>query len=122
MVLRAAISAWYQNHYDPDWTTAVYLVNGDALADAVVAGQLHRGPVLLTNSAEGLLERGLTTRLSAPRNAWVLKNSKLIEIYGVGGSKVISDSLLKTANATALVAQRGDNTNQPTPGKKKPVY
>ncbi|NMX04527.1 hypothetical protein, partial [Mobiluncus mulieris] len=36
---------------------------------------------------------------------------------GVGGSKVISDSLLKTANATALVAQRGDNTNQPTPGK-----
>ncbi|MCU9997444.1 hypothetical protein FYZ44_11480 [Mobiluncus mulieris] len=112
----AAISAWYQNHYDPDWTTAVYLVNGDALADAVVAGQLHRGPVLLTNSAEAYSNEVNNEIIRAAKRLGA-KNSKLIEIYGVGGSKVISDSLLKTANATALVAQRGDNTNQPTPGK-----
>ena len=115
----AAISAWYQNHYDPDWTTAVYLVNGDALADAVVAGQLHRGPVLLTNSAEAYSNEVNNEIIRAAKRLGA-KNSKLIEIYGVGGSKVISDSLLKTANATALVAQRGDNTNQPTPGKKNP--
>ncbi|PNL40806.1 cell wall-binding repeat-containing protein [Mobiluncus mulieris] len=93
------MSAWYQNRYDPDWTTAVYLVNGDALADAVVAGQLHRGPVLLTSSAEAYSNEVNNEIIRAAKRLGA-SNSKLIEIYGVGGSKVISDSLLKTANAT----------------------
>lgn len=72
--------------------------------------------MLLTNSAEAYSNEVNNEIIRAAKRLGA-KNSKLIEIYGVGGSKVISDSLLKTANATALVAQRGDNTNQPTPGK-----
>jgi putative cell wall-binding protein len=90
-------------HEFPDGAVEVYLARGDVFADAVAAGSLTLGPVLLVPLADDLLAAVAAEieRLGPER------------VVGLGGAAAVRDSTLREANE---VAQGSSGGAPPPPG------
>lgn len=80
----------------PAAPSTVYLARGDTLADAVAAGVLTDGPVLLVNQRCGTLPQSVSAYLSLVTPDRVL---------ALGGSTAVCDATLEAASAAARPGQ-----------------
>ncbi len=106
----AAISAEMLNLRNGQRTASqtikdIYLVNGNAFADATVAGVLRNGPVLLVPDKD-TLPASISNEIKRLAK-WGCDNRTTAEVYGIGGTAVVSNELLSAANDTAVIAYRG---------------
>ena len=94
-------NGWYQGQQA---VLNYYLANGESFADATVAGTIGDGPVLLVKP-DGTIPSSTDKEIIRGSKAVPIAQHR-VQVYGIGGTKVVSDATLKTANATALVAQK----------------
>ncbi len=85
----------------PEAPSTVYLARGDTLADAVAAGVLTDGPVLLVNRRCGALPASVATYLSLVTPDRVL---------ALGGPSAVCDDTLQAASAAARPGQEPVST------------
>lgn len=91
----------------PKAPSTVYLARGDTLADAVAAGVLTDGPVLLVNQRCGTLPASVAAYLSLVTPDRVL---------ALGGPKAVCDATLRAASDASRPGQLPDSAGVATSG------
>ena len=82
------IANWFAKYHE---VTAAYVANGTRLADALAAGQLTGGPILLVRNDTKIPE--FTANVATHLLCW---NGKPIKVSAIGGEGVVSDDVLST--------------------------
>ncbi|EFU80416.1 cell wall-binding repeat-containing protein [Mobiluncus curtisii] len=89
----------------------IYVADGHATADALVAGQLTRGPLLLVTSGQEI--PAATKSVASALPTWDNRSGKAHKtVYGVGGEGVLKDETLNDLYKVINAAAKGSGSGK----------